>query len=250
MWESSDSAVASGETVSMPLSPMSESEYVDLLNVVSTEIENAFIIYHTYEALNQLALHDAPIFAVLNEDALFWQTYRSTLLTSLFMTMSRIFDPTGGTITAQTVVAATIGNLHLFSKQALRTRRTKPGPKPDWFDEFIDSVWEPASPADLKHLKKALNPHLALFQSVYLPIRHNIYAHRLMSDDQAGVELFPKTNREELKGTPHFLRDLDNIIRDLYNNGRKPILGQHDSTAGVTATASRVEKVLRKLAAR
>ena len=38
---------------------------------------------------------DEAIFAVLNADALFWQTYRSTLLTSLFFIGNSLYLPTG-----------------------------------------------------------------------------------------------------------------------------------------------------------
>jgi hypothetical protein len=91
-------------------------------------------------------------------------------------------------------------------------------------------------------------PHVSLFQSVYLPIRNNVYAHRFMSDDQAGVELFPKTNREELGATVDFLQDLIGAIQNLYLNGNEPKLGQQDFKNKAKRIRGGAENVLRKLA--
>src|SRR5262245_16677402 len=77
---------------------MTEQEFVHALNLISNEVETAFIAFQSYEELNQLALTDSGIFEVLNADAMFWQGYRSTLLTALFMTTSRLFDPVSGAI--------------------------------------------------------------------------------------------------------------------------------------------------------
>lgn len=232
----------------MPREPLAESEYLEMLNLIDTEIENTFVIFHTYEELNRLALNDSAIFAVLNADALFWQAYRSTLLTSLFMTMSRLFDPVSQTITVQSVVTATLGNLQLFSDASLRARKTGTGSTPPWLDEYMKTAWIPTEASQLRHLQKALNPHVSLFQSAYLPIRNDVYAHRFMSDDEAGVTLFPRTNREELGTTIDFLQDLIFAIQNLYLNGREPKLSQYDPKDKAQRIREGAEKVLRKLA--
>jgi len=229
------------------MSQMSQAEYFPFLELISNEIENAFIIFHTHEALNRLALDDADIFRVLNNDARFWLTYRSTLLTSLFMTMSRLFDPAPDAMTVQRFVGATIANPQLFSKEAHRRRKRAGGPEPPWLATYMTMVWEPKSSADLKHLKKALNPHVTLFRSVYMPIRDKVYAHRLMSDERAGQELFPNTNRQELRDTLSFLRDLRITVRLLYDNGIEPVLGRQDSSDEANEIVEGVEKVLRRL---
>ena len=227
---------------------LSESEYAGLLELVSTEIENAFLIYQTYEELNRLALGDVTIFRVLNADASFWQPYRGILLSSLFITMSRIFDPASDAITVQKLVTATLANVQLFSKEALKARKIGGGPEPAWIDDYMKNVWVPIEATQLRFLQKALNPHISLFTSVYLPIRNNIYAHRLMSDDRAGAELFPKTNREEIGETINFLRELVAVIQNLYRNGDEPKLGGRNLSDRGKRIRTGVEMVLRKLA--
>jgi len=66
---------------------------------------------------------------------------------------------------------------------------------------------------------------MAEFERVYRPIRHQVYGHRLMSDAQAGIDLFPQTNREAVGTILDFLHDLVDSITELYLNGRMPVLG-------------------------
>jgi hypothetical protein len=133
---------------------LSEEQYTSKLRLISAEIENAFIMFHTYEELNRLAHHDSSLLAVLNADALFWNTYRNNLVTNLFMTTSRLFDPVAAATTVQTVVTATLRNLRLFSKEALRIRKTGKGPVPRWLDEFMEKVWVPTEPWQLTCLSQ------------------------------------------------------------------------------------------------
>src|SRR5436305_7973751 len=117
---------------------MTEQEFIETLNLISNEVETAFIIFQSYEELNHLSLTDEGIFKVLNEDAMFWRGYRSTLLTALVVTTSRLFDPVSAAITVQTLVTAVLGNIHLFSKDALGTRKLGKGPtKPAWYDKYM-----------------------------------------------------------------------------------------------------------------
>ena len=71
-----------------------------------------------------------------------------------------------------------------------------------------------------------LKPHAAEFETVYRPIRHKVYGHRLMSDEQAGIDLFPQTNREAIGKILDFLHDLIEAIAGLYQDGTKPVLGR------------------------
>src|SRR5215469_1379443 len=168
--------------------PMTEQEFCQTLNIVDGEVDAAFVCFHTYEELNHLALTDKDIFNVLNADADFWRGYRSALQAMLFGTTSRLLDQTPKAITVHTLVAAVLGNLQLFSRDHLSVRIMRKGPKPVGFNDFIANVWVPTGTTQLKHLKKALAPHVRRFND-YRRIRHNVYAHRLMADEQATAEL-------------------------------------------------------------
>jgi hypothetical protein len=230
-----------------PKTALTPAAYLSELQLLSTEIEAAIIIFHTYEEVNRLAVHDPVIFKALNKDALFWRTQMHCLQTSLFITLSRIFDIEANAHTIHTVVNATLDNIDLFSVAALGLRKLNGGPKPWWFDEYLAKAWIPASAKCLRHLKAALKPHTRYFREVYLPIRHAIFAHRLMSDDQASAQLFGGASRDKVATILDFLHDLIETIRNLYDNGRVPKLGQKDFSEHNQRIRDGVAKVLRNL---
>ena len=184
---------------------------------------------------------------VLDEGPLFWRVQAHCLQASLLITLGRIFDEDPRSRSIHTVVNATIGHPELFSKQALAGRKRGGGPKPEWLDDFITAAWAPTSAGELRHLKRGLAEHNARFAAVYRPIRHAVFAHRLMSNDQAAFELFNKTNRDEARASLDFLHDLIDAIRELYVNGVRPELGTRCDTAYNQQIRNGTEKVLRKL---
>jgi len=67
---------------------LSDVEFWSLFRLISVEVENAFIAFHSFEELKRLAIRDAAILRVLQEDSLFWRVYRSALETTMFMTQN------------------------------------------------------------------------------------------------------------------------------------------------------------------
>jgi hypothetical protein len=220
-WAANESLGASN----MPTKPLTEAEYWEDVQLLSNEIEDAVAVFQTYEAINQAALEDAAIFRLLNEDALFWNVQVHSLQMSLFMVLGRIFDSASDAHSIHRVVNATLGHLEFFSKEALTARRMEGGSKPEWLGPFVAGAWVPSTAADIRHLKKELGVRHNRFEETYRPIRHAIFAHRLMTNARAALELFPKTNRDEIAAILDFLHDLIGAIRDLYLNGARPQLG-------------------------
>jgi hypothetical protein len=209
----------------MPHASVTPGEYWSQMQLLTTEIEDAITIHYTYEEINRLALHDEAILTALNRDSLFWKTQMYCLQTSLFITLSRIFDTGPKAKTIRKLISDTLGHLELFSATALAARNTNGGQNPERLDEYMAEPWVPASADDLRHLKRALKPYASRFRQVYEPIRHAMFAHRLMSNVEAGATLFQDTNREEVSVMLDFLRDLIDAISNLYLYGRKPELG-------------------------
>jgi len=233
----------------MSLPALSESDYFNEVRLLDSEIEEAIIVFHTAEEINQLALRDSRIYQVLNEEPMFWQAYRSTCQTALFIGLGRIFDSSPGGHSIQKVISSTMENFAFFSKVALKARRMRGRTdEPEWLPEFVAAAWQPESAADLRFLKHSLKPYIKLFEEVYRPIRHAIYGHRLMTNDEAGSQLFPRTNREAVGRMLDFLHELIDSIIDLYNNGKRPRLGERDFTGHNDRIRNGARNVLRKLA--
>lgn len=230
-----------------PPSPFTPKEFLDEVNLLTIEIEAAIVIHHTFEEINHLGLYDKKVLNALQRDALFWRTQLACLQTSLFLTLSRIFDTDPNAHTIHTLLNATLGNIHLFSASALEARRKESGTKPEWLDSFIAQAWTPSSAKDLRHLKTLLTPHARRFEQVYRPIRHAVYAHRLMTDLKAGATLFIQTDRSEITEMLDFLHDLIMAIRNLFENGLNPELGKRDFKEHNRDIRDGVESLLKRL---
>ena len=141
------------------------------------------------------------------------------------MTLSRIFDNKPNAITIHALIGTTLGNLQLFSAVALTARKADVGLQPPLLDKVMQRAWIPTSLVDLRHLKAGLKPYTKRFEDVYRPIRHSIFAHRLISNADADATLFGGTSRDEVSEILDHLHDLIDAISNLYQNGHKPELG-------------------------
>jgi hypothetical protein len=194
---------------------MTETEYWSECNLLLTEIDDATAIFHTYEEVNRLALEDEHVLLALNADALFWKIQVYSLQTALFIVLGRIFDINPDAHSIHRVVRATQEHSEFFSKEAIAARKCASGIKPDWLDAFLAGVWE-IEPEPLRSLRKELAEYSKRFHDVYRPIRHQIFAHKLLNSGEAISQLFGKTNRKELEEILNFLRALMDAINYLY----------------------------------
>jgi hypothetical protein len=109
-----------------------------------------------------------------------------------------------------------------FSKTALGARKQNEAGnrKIGWLPDYLADAWEP-SVHDLCDLKKALDPHKAKFEAVYLPIRHKIFAHKAFDDVALVSNLIAKAIIKEIDDVLCFLFNLIEFLWQLFHNGRK-----------------------------
>jgi len=203
---------------------MTESEYWENCRLLSSEIDDVTAFFHTHEEMHRLASEDDCLLEALNADALFWRTQRLSLQAAFMIGLGRIFDGAPDAYSIHKVVRATQRHPEFFSKEAFAARRSPNEVRPNYLDEFMKGVWEPKTDV-LQQLEDELAKHNERFKSIYRPIRHAIFAHRLVNSKEAVFELFAKTDRKELEGIIDFLRDLIEQIEQLYMNGKRPELG-------------------------
>jgi hypothetical protein len=227
---------------------LSDADYKGEIDIIANEVFEATYIYHVMEGINDISRQDEKVLRVMNEQPMFWQALRAASQAALFLCLGRIFDAGESAKSIHRLLRLTGANLQVLSRAAVGARKIGHGPKPTVPDEYLMGKWEPQAAADLKFLKDALKPHAAVFESVYKPIRHAVYGHRLMSDDQASVDLFPQTNREAVGKIIDFLHDLVESINELYLNGRKPELGVRNFKEHNQRIRNEARNVMRKLA--
>lgn len=204
---------------------ITEQDYQQLYAVVSAGVDMAISCFYTENAFNDYALHSDEIFAVLNHHAGFWKIHRYSLQSTFFITLGRVFDSSGDVHSIHTLLNAAIQQPSLFSKNALRARKIAVAhATPNWLDDRINEAWEPTI-ADLRQFKRALAPHTAKFQAVYAPIRHQVFGHSIVTDEQRLQALFAKALLPEIDALLYFLRDLLSSMEALFYNGTKPTFG-------------------------
>jgi hypothetical protein len=185
--------------------------------------------FHGYLAINNFAVADKELFRKINEVPEFWRLHAFSLQTTFFIVLARIFDISPDAHSVHKLLAATVQHPEFFSKAALCARKREvskvTGANPKWLDEYLKNITWEASTADLRTLKRALRPHASKFESVYRPIRTNVFAHQLLKDQALISDLFSKTLIKEMDDILHFLHDLIGALWELAYNGMKPALG-------------------------
>ena len=197
---------------------MTETEYWNHFKQISREIESALEVFHAAEEINRLAQENKEVRRLLEADARFWNIQVSSLQSSLFVILGRLFDSTKGTLSVARFLDETIEHPGYFSKEALMARRMAGGgPKPDWLNDRMAEAWVP-NRASLNNLRDALKPHEEKAK-LYRDIRHKHYAHRPPHDEGVVWQLFQQTNRNEISDMLGFLCALKSAIWHLYHDG-------------------------------
>jgi len=204
---------------------MLEFHYRRDLGLVENDIANGIEAVYVERTINKLALEDPRAFTILNANALFWTLQIRCLHTTIFMTLGRIFDHKAHSI--QKVLAATVENPQLFSKEAIVLRKLVGGKRPEWLDEYLKDLWIP-NPDDLQPLIEETERFRKIYETVYRPIRSKVYAHRVLKEDAEVANLFQKTNVSELEEMFRFLYKLAHSQVFALDNGKKPCLADWD----------------------
>ena len=91
---------------------------------------------------------------------------------------------------------------------------------PDWLDDYVQNAYE-ANPSDFKNLKKEVNKVQKIYEDIYRPIRHKIYAHKDSDHISDTSGLFQETSIGQAEQILSTLYQAKMVIQSLYDNGRK-----------------------------
>lgn len=200
-----------------------EAEFRRELEVFRTETETAIQYFYARQAFQLVASQDKRVIDVLNRTPRFWNTSLSALQLSSMITLGRIFDPNPENHSVSRLLSLAQRNLQIFSKTALAARKRSDSSNADEFlSEYLKSVYEPG-PRDIQRLKGLVAQRRKIYESNYKAVRHQIFAHRSVSDRAEIDALFAKTNVSELQKLFTFLARLHEVLWQLYHNGRRPV---------------------------
>jgi hypothetical protein len=200
-----------------------DAQFEHELEVFRTEAETAAQFLFGYLAIHAAAGAEKRIYSLLNTAPLFWNTALGALQSAAFVALGRIFDQDSAHNVGRLLRLAQ-DNPRLFSKAALATRKqgaeTKP---PDWLNDYLRHVYEPKA-ADFRRLRGYVSKYRKIYLDKYQPLRHQVFAHRGLSDAQDISALFARTNVREMQRMLTFLMSFYEAIWQLFVNGHRPVL--------------------------
>ncbi|MFO6420717.1 hypothetical protein ACLBKS_10985 [Hylemonella sp. W303a] len=199
-------------------------DFADELELFRTEAESAIQYFYAWHAIHTVAAGDPKIHRLLNEAPLFWNTSLGALQASTLVVLGRVFDPDSSSHSVTRLLASAHADLPIFSKEALAERKRAQSANADeWLPEYLKTVYEPTG-NDFRRLKKHLSIRRKIYEEKYRPLRHKVFAHRLVATQDEIANLFAQTSISELQQLLVFLRRLHQTLWELYFNGRKPVL--------------------------
>ena len=160
---------------------MTEAEYWAEFETVQQEVALAIECFYAHEEMNNYAAENPAVLRGFNEAAFFWITVRYSLLTTFFITLGRLFDEDGDTLSLGKLLRATAEHPDYFSKEALaeRKRRAFGGGEPDMAGRLHEGYLAARGGGFEEHSADALGPWRRKYEALYQPIRHKVFAHKV-----------------------------------------------------------------------
>jgi hypothetical protein len=203
-----------------------EEQFERELEVFRTEAETAAQFFYAFLAIHASAAAEQKVHRLLNTAPLFWKTILGSLQTASFVALGRVFDQ-NSTHNVDRLLKLAQDNPQMFSKAAFARRRKGPATTPPhWLNDYLKHVYVP-KPADFRRLRGYVSKHRKIYVEKYRPLRHQIFAHKILSDAAAVSALFAKTDIREMERMLVFMMSLYNALWQLFANGIRPALRTH-----------------------
>jgi hypothetical protein len=220
-------------------SVVTDAQFEHELEVFRTEAETTAQFFYGYLAIHAAAGAETSTYRLLNTAPLFWNTTLGALQTAAFVALGRIFDQDSAHNVGRLLQLAQ-RNPQLFSKAALAKRKQGADKRPpNWLNDYLKHAYEPKA-ADFRRLRGYVSKHRKIYLEKYQPLRHQVFAHRGLSDAQDISALFARTNVREMQRMLTFLMSFYEAIWQLFVNGHKPVL--HPRRYSVARMRKRIAK--------
>ena len=200
-----------------------ESKFKHEIEVFRTEVDSCIQFFYTYLAINSVLSKNKQALKIVNRTPLFWNTNRGALKTSFFIALGRIFDQKSEHNVDRLLLVAQ-KHLDIFSAEALEVRKREGSANADeWISGYMKDIYIPTAD-DFKRLRRYVGKYRKIYEKTCRDIRHKIYAHKELSNQDDVHKLFARTNIREIQKLLTSLNRLHEALWQLFHNGRKPIL--------------------------
>ena len=203
---------------------MNEAQYWRYYDAVRGDVVKASYSYFTSKEIHAFARDSRDNFNMLNAHATFWNTALHGLQTASFMALSRLFDQGPNVHSMERFLGHTAAHPEFFTREAFDRRRMKDVPdgvRPDWLDNYVANIWVPTA-EHLRDLARMLRPYRQKWRSNYDDIRDQVFAHTITIDKADVAALFSRTLITDIEEILQGLRNILEIVQELWMNGRHP----------------------------
>lgn len=159
----------------------------------------------------------------LNQHPGFWSTVRAALQTSIFISLSRLFDRDSKNDGIQQILKHADDHRGIFNRAHLESRKVRAGMSPPEARRYASEAYELRA-GGLNKLRAAALEKQAVFDDKVAPIRHGVFAHagRLSAGERDA--LFSGLPTRTLEDLCVFPLRMHRGLTHLYHDGAPPTL--------------------------
>lgn len=196
-------------------------EFQVQLRNFDNEVRNAVRYLYADLAIQHAASQSQRLLHRLNDTPTFWLTTAAALQTAAYISIGRIFDK-DSRYTLEKLLAVAESNLIIFQREALENRKMDGhSTQPEWLAEYLNNAYYP-SMSDFSRLRKRVEIYRRLYLKMVRPARNKYIAHREKVSHEDVADLFRRGTIKELSRLVIFLQQVERVLWELLQNGRKP----------------------------
>jgi hypothetical protein len=186
------------------------------------ESTNAAQYIYAEMAIQHAASKSKKLLNRLNNTPTFWLSCSAALQSSAYISLGRIFD-TNSKYNVTALLDAMEGNLDLFQREGLASRKRKEGKMdPHWLPDYLESAHYPTI-KDINHLRAMVERYRIIYERAIKPARNKYLAHREKEEHAEVKALFARGTVRELWRLTTFLHQLYEVLWEQLHNGRRPV---------------------------
>lgn len=206
-----------------------EAEFEQELQSFDNDVDEAVQCFYIWRTVHAAARRSRKIYDTLNRNSGFWNVALGSIQANSLIALGRIFDKNPRTHNVKRLLNLAETNPAIFSKNALRQRKSKIlANNAGLLEDYMRNVHDP-SPTDFKRLQSFIDVRRKVYERCYKQLRDKRYAHRERSN--IGV-FFAQTDIRELARLVTDLTKLHRVLWDWQQNGIRPRTSRLRGTAG------------------
>jgi uncharacterized protein YbaA (DUF1428 family) len=204
-------------------------EFEQELQVFDNDVDEVVQCFYIWRTVHAAARTSRKVYDLLNRNAGFWVVALGSIQANSLIALGRIFDKGKDTHNLRRLLKLAEKNKVIFSKDAVRQRKTKDlANASHLIDDYMSNVQDP-TPSDFNRLQLFVDARRKVYERCYKQLRDKRYAHKERTNISGFVA---QTNLQELARLVTDLRKLHRVLWDWHRNGLKPRTSRLRGTAG------------------